>query len=210
LAQVSSPKAWRCLRSSRKLPKIPILAVLYAALAVGCCAQSGSNTAPIRSNGTSSPVEAIASLPGVFASALTKVKAKSRIAVLLPGGFSQPLAKARYAIVEKASTGDYAISLYYKLGIGDAGFAALFAAEAHPGYEPQELGNVREVKLPHGLVGYFRPVSCGGSCTPANLWWEENQILYQIQLVLSPALREDDQQKAVLVIVNSAILAGPR
>jgi hypothetical protein len=94
--------------------------------------------------------------------------------------------------------------------IGDAGFAASFMSDAHPDYDPKDIGNVREVKLPHGLVGYFSPVSCGGSCAPANLWWEEDQVLYQIQLKLSSTLAEMDQQRATVAVANSAILAGPR
>jgi hypothetical protein len=69
---------------------------------------------------------------------------------------------------------------------------------------------VREVKLSRGLVGYFRSVSCGGSCAPANLWWEEDRALYQIQLKLSPTLSESDQQKTITAVADSAILAGPR
>ena len=99
--------------------------------------------------------------------------------------------------------------LYYKLGVGDSGFAASFTANAHPDYGPKDLPNVDEVKLSRGLVGYFSPVSCGGSCAPANLW-EENRILYQIQLKLSSSISENDQQRLILAVANSAILAGPR
>jgi hypothetical protein len=155
-------------------------------------------------------VEDHASLPDALASALTEVKARSSVVVLLPSRVSWHLVGAKYAVVEKAAKNEYAISLYYKLGIGDAGFAALFAAEVHPGYAPGELGNFRKVKLSKGLVGYFRPVSCGGSCAPANLWWEEDLNLYHIQLVLPPSLREADQQNDLVAIANSSILAGPR
>jgi hypothetical protein len=149
-------------------------------------------------------------LPNALASVLAEVKTKSHVEVLLPSQLSQPFAKAKYASVDSASEDEYAISLYYELGIGNAGFAASFTANAHPDYGPKELLNIDEVKLSHGLVGYFRPVSCGGSCAPANLWWEEDRILYQIQLRLSPELAESDQRKEMIAIVNSAILAGPR
>ncbi len=76
--------------------------------------------------------EPTTSLPGVFGSVVAEVKTKSRITVLLPSELSQPVAGAKYAVVEKASEGEYAISLYYEMGIGNAGFAALFAAQADP------------------------------------------------------------------------------
>jgi hypothetical protein len=145
-----------------------------------------------------------------LASALSDVKEKSRIAVLLPSELPQPFAKAKHAIVETASEDEYVISLYYELGVGDSGFAASFTANARPKYGPKDIGNVREVKLSRGLVGYFRPVSCGGSCAPANLWWEEHQVLYQIQLKLALALTDAGQQRAMIGTANSAILAGPR
>jgi len=132
------------------------------------------------------------------------------MAVLLPGELPEPIAGAKYATVDRASQDDYAISLYYELDIGDAGFAASFMAKGHPNYEPQDLPNVQEVKLSRGLVGYFRPVSCGGSCGPANLWWKEGQVLYQIELELSSTPPDDDQQKTITTVADSAILAGPR
>ena len=149
-------------------------------------------------------------LPEALAPALSEVKTKSRIAVLLPSKLPRPFTKAKHAIVQTASENEYGISLYYELGGGDSSFAALFAANAHHNYAPKDIGNVDEVKLVDGLVGYFRPVSCGGSCAPANLWWEKDHVLYQIQLKLSSTLPENDQQKAIIAVANSAILAGPR
>jgi hypothetical protein len=150
------------------------------------------------------------SLPKPFAAVLPEIKARSRVPVLLPSEISKAIAGAGYAFADKASENEYAILLYFKPGIGDAGFAASFAAQAHPGYEPQELPNVRKVKLSDGIIGYFRPASCGGSCAPANVWWEEHRVLYLVQAMLSPATSENDQQLAITAIADSAILAGPR
>lgn len=156
------------------------------------------------------PAEPAVSLPKALSSVLSEVKAKSHIAVLLPSTLSQPVADAKYPVIEKASEDEYAISLYYQPDIGNAGFAALFTAQAHPNYEPQELSNVRKVELSQGILGYFRPVSCGGSCAPANLWWKKDRVLYQIQLKLSSTVPEKDQKSVLATAANSAILAGPR
>jgi hypothetical protein len=166
--------------------------------------------APTRSDVASSPTRRANSLPEPFASVLPEIKAKSRIAILLPSELSQPIRGAKHAVVDRASDNEYAISLYYELGIGDAGFAAFFWAQGNPNYEPQELGGTRKVKLSHGLHGYFSAVSCGGSCAPANIWWKDGRVLYQIQLKFPSTLREGDQQKAITVAADSAILAGPR
>ena len=149
-------------------------------------------------------------LPKALGLVLAEVKAKSHVAVLLPSALPQPIAKAKYATVQSASENEYAISLYCELDVGDSGFAAFFAANGRPDYGPKDIPNVRKVKLSHDLVGYFREVGCGGSCAPANLWWEEDHVLYQVQLRLSPDLSDKDQQGRTISVANSAILAGPR
>ncbi len=106
------------------------------------------------------------SLPNVFLSVLDEVKAKTRVAVLLPIELPGPFSNAKHAIVDKATADEYAVSLYYELDAGDAGFAALFEATSNHRYSPRELGNVREVKLAGGISGFFRPVNRGGSCAP--------------------------------------------
>jgi hypothetical protein len=97
-----------------------------------------------------------------------------------------------------------------RLLLSNAGFAASFGARDNATYSPRELTNVQEVKLAGGIVGFFRPVSCGGSCAPANLWWERGSALYTLQLKLPSALDEKRQRKIITQVGNSAILAGPR
>jgi hypothetical protein len=194
----------------QSLSKFTVIVVLCAPLAADCCAQTGVVSVPINSDVALSLAVPANSLPKPFASVISEIKAKSHIPILLPSELLQPVGKASHAVLEKASESEYAISLYYELGIGDADFAAGFTAQAHPDYEPQDLGGVREVKLSHNLRGFFRPVSCGGSCAPANIWWKEGQVLYQIQLKLSSTLRADDQQKAITAVANSSIIVGPR
>jgi hypothetical protein len=152
----------------------------------------------------------VRSLPGIFASVLTDIKAGTSIPVFLPTELPRPFSDAKRAKVEKVSADEYAVALYYDLDVGDAGFAASSAATNNAGYFPRELPNAREVKLAGGIVGFFRPVSCGGSCAPANLWWERGAALYEIQLKLPSVLREKKQLRIITAVADSAILAGPR
>jgi hypothetical protein len=146
----------------------------------------------------------------VFNSLLPQIKEKTKVPVFLPSGLPQPIGKAKYSVAENLREDEYAISLYYKLGIGDAGFAASFAGQDDAKYRAEELQNVKKVKLARGAKGFFRPVSCGGSCAPANLWWMDGGVLYQIQLKLSPTTSELDQENEIIAVANSAITAGPR
>ena len=150
------------------------------------------------------------SLPKVFVSVLPQVKAKSQVPVLLPSKLPEVIATAKHSIVQKAAPNEYAISLYYELGVGDAGFAAFFSAEGNPKFDPRKFPTLKSIDLAHRLHGFFGAVSCGGSCAPANLWWEQNDILYQIQLELSPSTDDQEQERIIVAAANSAILAGPR
>jgi hypothetical protein len=198
------------LETGNKVRLATILAVLCAASAVCCRAQAQVEAARTRSVVAASPTRPAESLPVALTSLLPGIQAKSHIPVILPSDLPQPISGAKHAVIEKASDKEYAIILFYKLGIGDADFAASFGAQGDPDYDPQDLGNIRKVELTHGLLGYFRPVSCGGSCAPANIWWKDGRVLYQIQLGFPSTLRESDQKKAIIAAADSAILGGPR
>lgn len=162
------------------------------------------------SYGTSAHSAQATPLPRVLVSALEKVKGNLRIPILLPAALPGGIGTVRHAIVDRATPGEYQISLFYNLGVGDAGFAGMFYAKANPGYSPEQLPNVHAIELAHGVHGFFRAVSCGGSCVPPNLWWEQNRVLYQIQLVLPPYFSDSDQERPIVKMADSAILAGPR
>jgi hypothetical protein len=198
------------LENGSKTRLAVILGVLCAASAVCCRAQAQAVAAPIRSVVAARPTRSAKSLPEPLSSVLPEIKAKTLVPVILPSDLPQPISGARHAVIEKASDKEYAIILFYKTGIGNADFAAFFGAQADPDYDPQDLGNIRTVELAHGLLGYFRPVSCGGSCAPANIWWKDGRVVYQFQLGFPSILRESDQKKAIIAAADSAILGGPR
>lgn len=146
-------------------------------------------------------------VPAVFTAVLSEIKAVSQIPILLP---SEVPGGANHVRLDKATSDEYAISLYYEVGAGNAGFAASFSGEGKPNYSPTELSNVRKVELARNARGYFRAVSCGGSCAPANIWWEAGGVLYQIQLKLSSSTDDQSQETAMVAVADSAIQAGPR
>ena len=148
-------------------------------------------------------------LPPVFTKVLPQIKAQSQVPVLLPEQLPRAIEDAKHAIV-RATADQYAISLYFELDSGDAGFAAFFSADKKPMFRLQELPNVQEVKLVHGVQGFFRPISCGGSCAPANIWWEDRGVEYQIQIKTFSSKSEQNQARTLIDLANSSILAGPR
>lgn len=151
-------------------------------------------------------------LPKVFASVLPQIKARSHAPILLPSELPSPISTAKYAVADELEADKYSVTLFYERQSETAyfGFAAFFTAQREPKFNPQELPDVEPVTLAHHLHGFFRAVSCSGSCAPANLWWEQNGVLYQIQLMLNANLSDEDQEKTIVAVVDSAILAGPR
>src|SRR5213079_292371 len=91
--------------------------------------------------------------------------------------------------------GGYKIGLYYSELGSDSTFAAGFFAFLKPAWKFRELGNTSPVVLRNGIDGVLRPVSWGGSCAPANLWWEQNGVIYQIQIKLRSTMSEEQQEK---------------
>lgn len=148
----------------------------------------------------------------IFAAVLPRIKAGSHVPVLLPSQLPPAIAKAKHAVIGTVEADKYGIALYYERDAdGDyLGFAASFSGQVKPRFNPRELTNFEPIDLAHHLDGFFRAVSCGGSCAPANLWWEQNGVLYVIQLQLSPDLSDQSQENTIVAVANSAIMGGPR
>lgn len=143
-------------------------------------------------------------------SLLPKLKAGTHVPILFPTWLPPDLATAAVATPETLDTKDYGVSLSFALGEGDAGFAAFIEGETDPDFTAKDYRYDEPVKLVHGINGYFRPVSCGGSCAPANLWWHQNGITYDLQLEFNSTTSDATQKQLTMSAANSAIQAGPR
>lgn len=178
---------------------VPI-SILIAASAVPLTA-SAADTAGT-SESKSAPAE-------IFMPKLAELKSKTHVPILLPDTLPKLFSDAKDVVIH-ATESQYEISLYSTLDHGNAGFEGGFSGDAKPKYGPRDLPNVEPIPLANGIQGYFRPVGCGGSCAPANLWWKIGDVLYQLQLKLSPKTDVQLQKELVSSAANSAILAGAR
>ena len=139
----------------------------------------------------------------VFKPAIDQVRGQTQIPILLPSklpaGIRERHIKSAWGTVSESG---YNISLYYTEAGSEAAFAAGFGGSTQVF---RDLPNTRPVTLASGVVGMFRPVSCGGSCAPANLWWEQNGVMYQIQIKLRSATNEKEQEKILIETANSTV-----
>ena len=143
----------------------------------------------------------------VFRPALAQIQSQTRIPILLPSKLPSAIFKRGIKMASGEVREDgYFISLYSSEDGRDAAFAAGFGGSTRI-FGPHDLPNTRPVALSGSRNGMFRPVSCGGSCAPANLWWEQNGAMYEIQIKLGSVPRERDQEKILVETANSIVVA---
>jgi hypothetical protein len=147
-----------------------------------------------------SPVNPVAS---PFVAVLPNVTSATHVPILLPSNLPPPLDQSVHYATGSGNDQGYEITLYFEEGAGDAGFAGYFSGKS----DKTSLAG-HKIKLDHGLTGYFKPSTCGGSCSPSQIEWRVNGVHYTAQLQLNTNVTR--QQSAMVEVANSAISAGPR
>jgi hypothetical protein len=143
----------------------------------------------------------------VFKPALEQIRLRTQIPIVLPSKLPSAIPEKDIKLAWGEVRGDgYFISLYFSEPAVDATFAAGFGGST---VVLQNLPNTRRIALSGGRIGMFRPVSCGGSCAPANLWWEQNGVGYQIQIKLANTIAETEQRRVLLEVANSSVTITP-
>jgi len=141
----------------------------------------------------------------VFKSAIDDLHGKTRIPILLPTRLPSIIADSNIKLAYGEAREDgYFISLYYEEIGSNASYAAGFGGETKT-FRLTELRNTKPLALSGGRRGAFRPVSCGGSCAPANLWWEQDGATYDIQIKLSSDMPEKQQAKILVETANAIV-----
>jgi hypothetical protein len=164
------------------VPSRAMLPALFAALALGA------------------PHDA--DLNALFAAALPQVKAKTTIPVLLPD--AMPTEMASLYPSSFAARRSYSLGL---AGVPDCGGAnACFEADfsARKGGRPY---GPRTATLARGRHGRFKPLTCGGSCSPPSMEWKERGVTYRIQANVGDKRTE---RRILVRMANQAIRRGPR
>ena len=145
------------------------------------------------------------SVRDVLGSHLTRVKAKTDVPVRFPSKLRVYHARSRIFPTPSRADADS-----YEMGIGigrrcngaNVCFIAAFYAER--GRKPAFR---RKVRLTQNRTGYFKPLTCGASCSAPELQWIQRGVLYTVAYKGSSAA---DEKRYLVSLVNSAILAGPR
>src|SRR5215210_4643569 len=119
-----------------------------------------------------------------FHAQLPKIRRATTVPVLLPR--TMPLAGREhfrvYATGGATRKGwDLELAAAPRCGGANACFVASFTAE-HDGKLPRRSN----LRLSTGDPAVFQPISCGGSCAPASLWFVHGRVLYEWQFKAPP------------------------
>jgi hypothetical protein len=63
------------------------------------------------------------------------------------------------------------------------------------------------VRLRGGVTGYFKPLTCGASCSPPVIQFSRAGVLYDFAV---KGLAERTERASMIALANSALRAGPR
>ena len=137
----------------------------------------------------------------VFKPAIDRVRSKTKIPILLPQKLPAQISEENIKLAwGESSESGYEIALYYEEIGSNASFAAGFYASTRVFKIDR-----RPVTLANGITAHFSPVSCGGSCAPANLVWKQSGLMYIIQIKLDSSMDEREQQRILVETANSMV-----
>lgn len=141
-------------------------------------------------------------VPAKFKELIPAVKRKSGLRVRLP---STLRAYVRRTYAEgSARRGRYDLELGAAKNCGGATACSI---ASFSGVRGGTAAYKRRVSLARGITGYFKPVTCGASCSPASVQWKQGGTLYEIDYRGAAQTRE---KSTMVALANSAIRGGAR
>jgi hypothetical protein len=148
--------------------------------------------------------EGYVNVPKKFKSLIPKVKARSGLAVRLPSRVHVFVNPTKTFADRSATKKSYFLELDAAKSCHGANVCFLASFSGERGGKPAFK---RKVSLVHGITGYFKPITCGASCSPAFMQWKEHKVLYEIELKGLPSNKE---RSGMTKLANSAIRGGDR
>jgi hypothetical protein len=168
---------------------------LAACAAAAALALPGAAQARVR---TVEPVRA-------FAKQVAGIRRHTRLAVLLPDR-ARVEVPAGHGIEAKWAANRTSWSLALGIGPRCGGANACFVGQ-FVATQGGRLTFRSRVRLHGGVIGRYKPSTCGASCSPPEIQWKVRDVLYDVQF--RAAGPGSDKQKLV-TLADSALAAGPR
>jgi hypothetical protein len=141
-------------------------------------------------------------VPAELADVLPGVAAKTRVPVLLPD--RMPYEDTTLYPSGSGHRRSWELSLAAAPDCGGATACFVASFWARRGEQPS---GTRKVRLRGGRTGWFRPLSCGASCSPPTISWHEHHAAYWIQANVGT---QGSERRILVRMANQAIAAGAR
>ena len=139
-------------------------------------------------------------LPHLFRKQIDRAKEKTTVPILLPQKLRSDF--KRHFPEGKVRRRGWRFDIGAVRGCHTATVCFIAEFRARRGGRPSAP---RSLRLTGGRTGFFRPSSCGASCSPPSIEWRERGALYVIQ---AKVLGGD--RRTLVKMANSAIRNGPR
>jgi hypothetical protein len=136
-------------------------------------------------------------VPKRFATQLERAHAQTEVPILLPQKMNADF--RRFFAEGRATASAWRFDLGAVRRCNQA--TACFIAE-FKGVRDGRPSARRTIRLDRGRTGYYRPLSCGASCSPPSIEWRERHTVYSIQAKV--------RKRELIRMANSAIRNGPR
>ena len=144
----------------------------------------------------------VALLPGLLTGTVAAVKQQTPIPIRLPSKMQMD-ASPLYAS-GAGSEKEYSITIAGAKDCGGADACTLGWFIANQG---GPLVGDRKATLANGIHGRYKPLSCGGSCSPPAITWRQKGVAYEIQGEFGPAKK---LRANLIKMANEAIRLRPR
>jgi hypothetical protein len=136
-------------------------------------------------------------VPKRFATQIERAHAQTTVPILLPQTMRSDF--RRFFAEGRATANAWRFDLGAVRDCNQA--TACFIAEFKAVRDRRPSGR-RTIRLNRGRTGYYRPLSCGASCSPPSIEWRERHALYSIQAKVP--------KRELVRMANSAIRNGMR
>ena len=148
-----------------------------------------------------------------------QIKHQTGVPILLPSVFPSTVQQQRIYVSGAATVDGYQISLTSRPQCG-ANSCFIGSFEARRGGEmtqADESANPAQdhdkfIHLVNGIEAYYKPLTCGGSCSPPVIEWVSDGVLYRTQFDVQwrSRLMATEVEQHMVAMANSAIKGGAR
>ena len=145
------------------------------------------------------------SIPRVLRDDLRRVAPRTDVPIRIPTRMNLDYGRRVHGDGARTASG-YELTIAAIPDCGNATVCFLANFQGERGGKPAFR---RTVRLARGIIGYWKPTTCGASCSPPMIQWKQRGVLYSIQAKLGVAGNRRER-RALRRAANSAIRSRPR